>query len=205
MEFVESYFRVLSRIFDPLFIPVRSWERLYWVYLIGAAILAIPVYFKLRKSSHSIKDFFSFLAPKEVFLHPSAKVDYIFLFMNRFVMLVIILPFIMGSDYVSIRIEHALNYFGEPFFSITPSFTLSLIYTFALLIAFDFALFIAHYWFHRIPLLWEFHKVHHSAETLTPVTIYRFHPVDDGLSMLVVVLMSGTVSGVFHYFVEGDY
>ena len=31
---------------------------------------------------------------------------------------------------------------------------------------------------HRIPFLWEFHKVHHSAETLTPLTVYRTHPLE---------------------------
>ena len=27
-------------------------------------------------------------------------------------------------------------------------------------------------------MLWAFHKVHHSAETLTPITVYRTHPVE---------------------------
>ena len=32
---------------------------------------------------------------------------------------------------------------------------------------------------HRIPVLWCFHKVHHSAPVMTPLTAYRSHPVDD--------------------------
>src|ERR1039458_8498353 len=32
--------------------------------------------------------------------------------------------------------------------------------------------------FHAIPALWEFHKVHHSAEVLTPLTEMRTHPVE---------------------------
>jgi sterol desaturase/sphingolipid hydroxylase (fatty acid hydroxylase superfamily) len=35
---------------------------------------------------------------------------------------------------------------------------------------------------HRIPVLWEFHKVHHSAEVLTPISLYRAHPVDTWFS-----------------------
>jgi hypothetical protein len=31
-----------------------------------------------------------------------------------------------------------------------------------------------------VPFLWEFHKVHHSATVLTPVTSIRVHPVYNG-------------------------
>ena len=32
--------------------------------------------------------------------------------------------------------------------------------------------------FHKIPALWEFHKVHHSAEVMTTLTELRQHPVE---------------------------
>jgi len=32
-----------------------------------------------------------------------------------------------------------------------------------------------------VPFLWEFHKVHHSANVLTPITAFRVHPVDTWL------------------------
>ena len=31
---------------------------------------------------------------------------------------------------------------------------------------------------HNIPCLWAFHKVHHSAVSLTPLTIFRTHPIE---------------------------
>ena len=34
---------------------------------------------------------------------------------------------------------------------------------------------------HKIPFLWEFHKVHHSATLMTPATCYRLHPIDSTL------------------------
>lgn len=43
----------------------------------------------------------------------------------------------------------------------------------------DFYTFFAHYLLHKIPLMWPFHKVHHSALTLIPVTNLRFHPVQE--------------------------
>ena len=47
--------------------------------------------------------------------------------------------------------------------------------------AFDFAAYGIHVAQHRIPILWEFHKVHHSAEVMHPLTNYREHPVDNVL------------------------
>jgi len=39
--------------------------------------------------------------------------------------------------------------------------------------------FLAHLMMHKVPVLWEFHAVHHSALTLIPVTTHRFHPVQE--------------------------
>src|SRR5712692_6347813 len=52
---------------------------------------------------------------------------------------------------------------------------------------------------HRIPALWEFHKVHHSAEVLTPITFYRSHPVDMLGQTVAEALASGIVTSVFLY------
>lgn len=39
----------------------------------------------------------------------------------------------------------------------------------------DFIQWNVHRWLHRVPLLWEFHKVHHSAQELGFATHLRFH------------------------------
>jgi sterol desaturase/sphingolipid hydroxylase (fatty acid hydroxylase superfamily) len=44
---------------------------------------------------------------------------------------------------------------------------------------FDFYTYTAHYLLHRVELLWQFHKVHHSALALIPVTTRRSHPVQE--------------------------
>ena len=43
----------------------------------------------------------------------------------------------------------------------------------------DFIAFGIHYLQHRVPLLWRFHKVHHSARVMHPLTNYREHPFDN--------------------------
>jgi sterol desaturase/sphingolipid hydroxylase (fatty acid hydroxylase superfamily) len=47
------------------------------------------------------------------------------------------------------------------------------------IMVFDFYTFSAHYILHRVPLMWQFHKVHHSALALIPVTTRRSHPVQE--------------------------
>jgi len=46
------------------------------------------------------------------------------------------------------------------------------------LIAGEIGAYWAHRWSHRIPLLWRFHAVHHSAEELDWLVNSRAHPVD---------------------------
>lgn len=45
-----------------------------------------------------------------------------------------------------------------------------------------------HYAMHRIPFLWRFHAVHHSAEQLDFLAGMRRHPVDTALSALALAL-----------------
>ncbi len=49
----------------------------------------------------------------------------------------------------------------------------------------DFSIYWAHRLSHRVPLLWRFHRTHHTAEQLDWLAAYREHPVD-GLYTLTV-------------------
>ncbi|MEZ5667662.1 MAG: sterol desaturase family protein [Alphaproteobacteria bacterium] len=60
----------------------------------------------------------------------------------------------------------------------------------------DFAVYWVHRWHHEMPLLWPFHMVHHSAEVMTPLTVYRKHPVYDLLSAMISDLMVGLAMGL---------
>ena len=64
----------------------------------------------------------------------------------------------------------------------------------------DFTRYWLHRFLHTIPFLWEFHKVHHSAKVLTPITFYRVHPIENFLFGLRYSLSAGFVTGVFIYF-----
>ena len=75
--------------------------------------------------------------------------------------------------------------------------------TFALgsILVFDFGFYLQHYLMHKISFLWEFHKVHHSAEVMTPLTFFRVHPVDWLSMSLVYGLLVGGFQGTYKYFI----
>ena len=63
----------------------------------------------------------------------------------------------------------------------------------------DFTKYIVHRWMHKWPLLWLLHKVHHSASDLTPITIYRTHPLEGIVFSLRSAVAQGISIAVFFY------
>jgi sterol desaturase/sphingolipid hydroxylase (fatty acid hydroxylase superfamily) len=72
-----------------------------------------------------------------------------------------------------------------------------------LFVAWDASRFVLHRAMHRVPLLWRFHQVHHSAEVLTPLTFHRVHPVEALLYETRGVLVSGLIGGVAFWWWQG--
>lgn len=69
-----------------------------------------------------------------------------------------------------------------------------------LTLSLDFVAYWAHRACHRVPWLWELHKVHHSQTMLTPFTNFRFHAGDvllRTLLMLIPMAVLGTQTEVF--------
>jgi sterol desaturase/sphingolipid hydroxylase (fatty acid hydroxylase superfamily) len=77
-------------------------------------------------------------------------------------------------------------------------------FTIFFFIAYDLGRFVAHSLLHDVPWLWEFHKVHHSAEVLTPITAFRVHPIDLMVMAWVPVLFTGMLSWVTHRWIASD-
>lgn len=71
--------------------------------------------------------------------------------------------------------------------------------TLVLFLAYELGYWIDHYLMHRIPALWEFHKVHHSAEVLTPLTQFRLHPVDAIINGNILAVTIGIANGLANY------
>lgn len=68
-----------------------------------------------------------------------------------------------------------------------------------LYLAHEFAYWFDHFLSHKIPFLWEFHKVHHSAKVLTPFANWRVHPVDSVVYWNIQTVIVGGTIGLIQY------
>ena len=68
----------------------------------------------------------------------------------------------------------------------------------------DFASFYIHLLQHRVPLLWEFHKVHHAPESLNPITTHRLHPLELVINLTVEGLLLGILAGTYAWLTISD-
>jgi sterol desaturase/sphingolipid hydroxylase (fatty acid hydroxylase superfamily) len=80
--------------------------------------------------------------------------------------------------------------------SVPPGPLQVLLFTFFAFALDDFLRFALHAAMHRFPWLWRFHRVHHSATLLNPLTLYRTHPVEVFLSSCRNTLSVGVVAGI---------
>ncbi len=65
----------------------------------------------------------------------------------------------------------------------------------ASLVLLDLAIYVQHVAFHKVPLLWRLHRMHHTDLDFDVTTALRFHPLEIVLSMLIkwaVVVLLGT-------------
>jgi sterol desaturase/sphingolipid hydroxylase (fatty acid hydroxylase superfamily) len=68
----------------------------------------------------------------------------------------------------------------------------------------DLGFFLGHRAMHRVPLLWEFHKVHHSAPVLQPLTVLRRHPVSIVVDGVITGALLGPVYGLAGWLGGGE-
>lgn len=173
---------------------VNPSKRLFWIYLLSSIFLAIVYFYVTKKNSRLITS-------SKLWLHPSAKLDYYYFFLSYFINILLLVPFIVSAKTVALFVNKELyfyfDYYDNSFFSYKQ---IVLMYTISIFVVSDFTRYWLHRFLHTIPFLWEFHKIHHSAKVLTPVTFYRVHPVENFLFGVRYSLSVGFVTGVFIYF-----
>ena len=192
----------------PLYEVMSIGTRFSWVFLLSAAAIAIMVHRRNRTSSGepwSLIEAIKATFPSKVFLHPSALLDYRYAVVNYALQVLAFGGLMLGVTQVAQGMIALLTAVLGPMppDPVSPGFAMSAVFGFLILLALDGGLFFAHWLMHRVPVLWEFHKVHHSAEVLTPVTVLRMHPVDMIVNSLFTSLFIGLVNGVFFYTYSG--
>ena len=98
-------------------------------------------------------------------------------FINHLIFVYIVSGYCFSSANVATWSSHLLDsIFGYPESS-EPSKVVLFVFAFVLLIVYDLANYVDHRLQHRIPILWELRKPHHSALVMTPITALRVHPL----------------------------
>ena len=133
------------------------------------------------------------LFPKRIFFHPSAKNDYKLFFINDGVLFFLTLSAIITPALFAEVFVQTFEALGITTGETESTLLSKIALTVLLVLAWDFGGTYAHYLKHKVPLLWEFHKVHHSAEVMTPITAMRRHPVDTLFGAMITTATLGTM------------
>ena len=159
-------------------------NRTYWLYTLLTLPLAIVVLWWTRAVETGgrrldLRHALSTLFARAVWLHPSAITDYWCYVINAILATILKATGLLSGVLTSFFLYAGLLQItgGDPL-SLSPVPSLLVIYTLFSLLWIDLGKYVGHRLQHRIPLLWEFHKVHHSAQVLTIMTQFRVHPFD---------------------------
>lgn len=187
---------------------LQSDSYLYWPFLVSSVLLALVVSgfgatyqqgsAKVPGAYQRFRSFFS----SRLWWHRSARADYRLYFANALLFPVLIAPLLLSDGKVATLMDSMLLPQGAGLTTgdVATSVGIRIVFTIVFFVAFDFGRFVAHSLLHDIPALWPFHKVHHSAEVLTPMTSYRVHPIEMLMMAWIPALMTGLVTWGFNRF-----
>jgi len=178
----------------------RLTSGLAWPYLFASVTIAGVAYGLSRACEAPFASTFrAFLFPRHVYAHSSALLDYRFYLVSVLLNVLLFFPVLAG---LSVLIGKMAKVLLTGYLAWTPPATLPAHTLFAAALGFyllhDFMNYWGHVLFHKVPFLWAFHQVHHSAEVLTPISAYRAHPVE----FFVTAILRAPVIGLAFVFYE---
>jgi len=166
--------------------------------LIACAIIAARRYRKSRRI-HA-RTLIRALFPKSIVLSRSTLTDVGYLYFNIFVFGIVFGWALLSYEMLSRTIVDQLTaLFGPMPPAPLPALVSRTIITVMLFLAYELGYWLNHYLSHRVPFLWEFHKVHHSATVLTPLTNFRVHPIYMCIFLNILALFIGAANGFGDY------
>lgn len=174
-------------------------KRLFWGF-IASSIVLILIYWWVSPypvTWHRVQQtFFS----RRYWLTKSTLTDTSFLIANSLIKLLILVPLfgshLLGAVWFAGLLQ---KYFDSPSAIELPTWGIAVAFSLTFFLLEDISRFGLHRLMHKVPALWHLHKVHHSATTLTPLTLHRIHPVEMTLYALRGWLVFTLVSGAFLY------
>jgi sterol desaturase/sphingolipid hydroxylase (fatty acid hydroxylase superfamily) len=193
--------RVAENVHDFIAAPLTPTDRFFLGYLV-ASFLVFGVFAFVRherRAGHA--GLLRFLFPKHIYLHRSARIDYAVFLINRvFSPAVLITRLWTATSIATVTTGLLIASFGAHERVMASGLGIAVATTLIFALVTDFGDFLSHALHHRIPVLWEFHKLHHSAEVLTPVTVSRLHPIEQVVGAFISTTIGGLTLGITGYF-----
>ena len=198
---MEFLFDIFSNLVDQFTNPKK---RVFILYLFLSVLIAAGwLTFHKKKS---IKETFKFIFNRKVFFSKSATSDYKVFFINQTIML-LVSPHLLTQMTIATALYFFffdLQFLEMGMFSSTPQYVIISLFTLSHFLVDDFSKYIVHRWMHKWPFLWALHKVHHSATNLTPMTVFRTHPLEGLVFTLRSAFAQGlTISSFVYFFGSG--
>jgi sterol desaturase/sphingolipid hydroxylase (fatty acid hydroxylase superfamily) len=139
------------------------------------------------------------LAPRRAVLGPSGKADVGFFLLNTFSVGGLIGWALISQAAVAAWTSRALaRELGLSPLHLS-GFWPAAATSVAMFLAYEIAYWLDHWLSHEVPALWELHKVHHTAEALSPLTNFRVHPLETLKFYNIAAAFTGAAAGVLDY------
>lgn len=197
----------------------------YWAFLTYVIVIISLFFFnKTPKSKMAVFDeklmqehswlnrLLGYLLPKNIYRNPSfiqeIKIAFLLYFLQILVTLIFRKLYLPSTGLGVLEALNSAFKIQSQAILFTPASSWSktiflIVEALLFFIAYDFGFYVAHRWMHT-KYLWEYHKVHHSARFLTPLTSYRFHVVEIilssfvvGISMFLMMIVIGIIAPTY--------
>jgi sterol desaturase/sphingolipid hydroxylase (fatty acid hydroxylase superfamily) len=139
------------------------------------------------------------LFPKRILRHKSNRADIGYLLFNVLLSGIVFGWAVLTYQFVTNGLIAALVALFGPVAPSAPALVSRAGVTVLLFLGYELGYWFNHWLSHKVPLLWEFHKVHHTAEVLTPVTNFRVHPVYSWIFANILACSAAIAGGVGNY------
>ncbi len=191
--------QLIAIMFGPVGYLLEPSKRLFWLFVLSALVLA-SVTVALQQGRFNVSAQLAALFNRRYWFNRSTSLDFVLVFVNNLLRIAIVIPLLGSHLAATILVGSFLqSMFGDAPVVAVPYLVIGILYTLCFFLLEDASRFGLHLALHKIPGLWYFHRVHHSATTLTPLTVHRVHPVEMALYYTRGLVVFGVVSGVFIY------
>ena len=197
MEIITEYLTNIGNQFiDPK-------KRVFLAYIAISIFIAF-IWFILNKK-FSLIEALKKIFDKKIFFSKSAKSDYKIFLINQLIMM-FVSPFLITQLTIATALYfylHTIDWLSVGMFKSTMPILVIISFTTFQFTIDDFSKYIVHRFMHKWPILWSLHKVHHSATVLTPITVFRTHPLE-GIIFSLRSSVTQAISISFFIFLFGS-